>query len=93
MVRLENWSLLRAVCHSVFVFSIFFAHFFALGVYGATIGFYELWRIRSRKFDAKKTVLGLRFLSSRPLSFSATVQSDMPIGNGRAQWGYFINRY
>ena len=86
---LENRSLYtRLVCHSVFVFSIFVAHLFALGVYGATIGFYELWRIRSRKFDAKKTVLILTVLIiPTVILLGYTVQSDMPIGNGRAEWG------
>jgi hypothetical protein len=40
---------LRVVVHTVFVAALFTAHFFALGVYGATLGLYELWRARDRK--------------------------------------------
>ena len=40
---------LRFVVHAVFVAALFTAHFFALGVYGATLGFYELWRASDRK--------------------------------------------
>jgi hypothetical protein len=39
------------------VFCIFISHFVALGLYGATIGFYELYRIRFPKFNAKQTIL------------------------------------
>jgi hypothetical protein len=40
---------LRFIVHTVFVAALFTAHFFALGIYGATLGFYELWRASDRK--------------------------------------------
>ena len=62
---LENRNLYtRLGAHSLFVFCIFVSHFVALGLYGATIGFYELYRIRFRKFDAKQTILLLVLLAS-----------------------------
>ena len=55
---LENRNFyIRLVVHSLFVFSIFVSNFVALGLYGVTIGFYELYCIRLRKFDAKQTIL------------------------------------
>jgi hypothetical protein len=38
----------RFFVNAVFVAALFTAHFFALGVYGATLGFYELWRAYDR---------------------------------------------
>jgi hypothetical protein len=38
----------RFVVNAVFVTALFAAHFFSLGVYGATLGFYELWRAYDR---------------------------------------------
>src|SRR6185369_4141788 len=37
---------LRFVVNTVFVAALYAAHFFSLGIYGATLGLYELWRIR-----------------------------------------------
>jgi hypothetical protein len=34
----------RLLVNTMFVAVLFFAHFFALGIYGATLGIYELWR-------------------------------------------------
>src|SRR5262249_28088966 len=60
---LENWkSYTRFVVHSLFVFSLLVAHLFAFGLYGATIGLYEFYRIRAQKFDVKKTALVLTIL-------------------------------
>jgi len=39
----------RFVVNAVFVTGLFAAHFFALGIYGATLGLYELWRAWDRK--------------------------------------------
>src|SRR5438309_10182654 len=42
---------MRFVVNAVFVTALFAAHFFALGIYGATLGFYELWRAHDRKIS------------------------------------------
>jgi hypothetical protein len=39
----------RFTVNAIFVTTLFAAHFFALGIYGATLGFYELWRTFDRK--------------------------------------------
>jgi hypothetical protein len=48
MVAECTWPVRLAV-NTVFVAALFAAHFFSLGVYGATLGFYELWRAYDRK--------------------------------------------
>jgi hypothetical protein len=44
----RSWTVRFAV-HAVFVVLLFVSHFYALGIYGLTIGCYELWRIASRR--------------------------------------------
>jgi hypothetical protein len=50
---------LRFVVNAVFVAALFTAHFFSLGVYGATLGFYELWRTCDRKVPYREVMLRL----------------------------------
>lgn len=40
---------LRFAANAIFVASLFVAHFFSLGIYGATLGLYELWRFRHQR--------------------------------------------
>ncbi|MCW2274088.1 hypothetical protein GJ654_06595 [Rhodoblastus acidophilus] len=40
---------LRFVVHCLFVAALFVAHLFALGLYGFTLGVYELWRFYARR--------------------------------------------
>src|SRR5258708_30068633 len=40
----EKTWLLRLAINALFVVALFTAHFFALGIYGATLGIVELWR-------------------------------------------------
>ena len=93
---LENRNLsTRLVLSLGFSFSAYSLHIcLHLGVYGATIGFYELWRIRSRKFDAKKTVLILTVLVS-PDRYPSRLHG--PVGyaesaNGRTEWGRTLSK-
>ena len=48
MVAERAWPI-RFVFNAVFVTALFASHFFSLGIYGATLGIYELWRARDRK--------------------------------------------
>src|SRR5205085_10758684 len=48
MLAERPWPL-RFVVNMVFVAALFAAHFFSLGIYGATLGLYELSRIRHRR--------------------------------------------
>jgi hypothetical protein len=47
MVAERAWPIRFAV-NAVFVAALFAAHFFSLGIYGATLGLYELWRAYDR---------------------------------------------
>ncbi|WP_407185566.1 hypothetical protein [Bradyrhizobium centrosematis] len=40
---------LRFVANLIFVAGLYVAHFFSLGIYGATLGLYELWRLRHKR--------------------------------------------
>jgi hypothetical protein len=53
----------RFVVNSVFVMALFAAHFFGLGIYGATLGFYELWRAYDRKVSYRDAALRLAMLA------------------------------
>jgi hypothetical protein len=71
-VQERGW-LIRFGVNAVFVAALFAAHFFALGIYGATLGFYELWRAWSRKAVAE-TALRLLVLAVPVLALLAIMQ-------------------
>jgi hypothetical protein len=54
----------RALLHSVFVVVIFVAHLFALGIYGATVGLHELWRLRSGWSSVRQAFLTAAILAA-----------------------------
>ena len=67
MVAERAWPL-RFVVNAVFVAALFAAHFFALGVYGATLGIYELWRAWDRNVSYRDAALRLAVLAVPPLA-------------------------
>jgi hypothetical protein len=62
MVAERAWPT-RFVVNAVFVTALFAAHFFALGIYGATLGLYELWRAHDRKISYGDAALRLAILA------------------------------
>lgn len=62
LVQERPWPL-RLAINSFFVAALFAAHFFALGVYGATIGLHELWRAWQRQATYQETALRLAVLA------------------------------
>ena len=64
MLTVQNspWPVRLAV-NTIFVAALFSAHFFALGVYGATVGIYELWRGWDGKASYRDTALRLALLA------------------------------
>jgi hypothetical protein len=44
----------RLLAHTLFVVILFLAHFFALGIYGLTIGIFELTALTRRKWDPRR---------------------------------------
>ncbi len=53
----------RLASNTAFVAALFMAHFFALGIYGATIVIYELWRGCHRNAPYRDTALRLSLLA------------------------------
>ena len=59
IVAERAWPVRLAV-NAVFVAALFAAHFFSLGIYGATLGFYELWRAHDRKVSYRDAAAAAR---------------------------------
>jgi hypothetical protein len=91
-VLLQNRRLYaRFVVHSLFAFSVFVAHLFAFGLYGAVIGVYELYRIREEALNAKETILVVAILVSPAFFvFGFLIASGTPIENGETEWLLFL---
>jgi hypothetical protein len=62
LVAEQSWPMRLAV-NVFFVLLLFAAHFFSLGIYGATLGLYELWRAYDRKVPYRDVVLRLVVLA------------------------------
>lgn len=54
---------LRLAINALFVVALFAAHFFALGIYGATLGIVELWRAKDRNAAHVETAIRLAVLA------------------------------
>ena len=67
MVAERAWPLRFAV-NAALVAALFAAHFFALGIYGATLGIYELWRANHRKAPYRDAALRLVVLAMPALA-------------------------
>jgi hypothetical protein len=60
---IERAPLIRLVVNACFVPALFAVHFFSLGIYGAAIGLYELWRAHQRNVPYRATLLRLVLLA------------------------------
>jgi hypothetical protein len=56
----------RLLAHALFVGILFLSHFFALGIYGLTIGLFELTALTHRKWDPRRTA-GLLAVMAGPV--------------------------
>ena len=80
---------MRLVVNAVFVTSLFAAHFFALGIYGATLGFYELWRAYQRKVSYRDAALRLVTLALPVVALFGVMQSTAgSIGSEGTTWAF-----
>jgi hypothetical protein len=59
--RVADWPLRNAI-HAGFVVVLFLSHFFALAIYGLTIGLFELRQVFDSKFDARRVLTTLSTL-------------------------------
>jgi hypothetical protein len=62
LVQERRWPV-RLIVNTVFVAALFAAHFFALGIYGATLGIYELWRAKDSNAEHRETAIRLAILA------------------------------
>ena len=77
----------RLVVNAVFVTALFAAHFFSLGLYGATLGFYELWRAYHRKVSYRDAALRLANLAIPVVALFGVMQSTAgSIGSEGTIW-------
>src|SRR5450432_513249 len=58
LIQERDWPV-RFGINTIFVAALFAAHFFALGIYGTTVGLHELWRAWDRKAVPLQTALRL----------------------------------
>jgi hypothetical protein len=79
----------RFVVNAVLVAALFAAHFFALGIYGATLGFYELWRAYDRKNSYRDAALRLLVLAIPALALFVLMHSTAgSIGSEGVDWHF-----
>ena len=83
MMVAERSLPLRFVVNAVFVTALFTAHFFALGVYGATLGFYELWRAHDRKVPYRDVALRLVMIAIPVVALFGVMQFDRRLDRKR----------
>ena len=59
----RRWQV-RLVIHALFVFALFVAHLFALGIYGLVLGLHELRRMFVGRFDLARAAATVMMLAS-----------------------------
>jgi hypothetical protein len=86
MVAEHAWPM-RFVVNAIFVATLFAAHFFSLGIYGATLGVYELWRAYDRKAPYRDAALRLVLLAIPAVALLALVRLTAgSIGSEGTAW-------
>lgn len=89
LVVAERPWLARFVVNAVSVTALFAAHFFSLGVYGATLGFYELWRTFDRKLPYRDAALRLAILAIPLVALFGVMQLTAgSIGSEGTIWAF-----
>jgi hypothetical protein len=102
LLQERPWPIRLAV-NALFVAALFVGHFFALGVYGATIGLYELWRGWERRTAYSEIALRLAVLAApAAVLLGVMALSGGSIGGAGTSWFFafkplwlfhFINGY
>ncbi len=79
----------RLLAHTLFVAVLFLSHFFALGIYGLTIGLFELTALTHRKWDPRRTA-GLLAVMAGPVLVLLSVMhvSGGAIGGHATLWDW-----
>jgi hypothetical protein len=78
----------RALVHALFVAGLFCAHFFALGIYGVTVGLVELWRVVTRRSSPADFARTVAVLAAPALVvIGVMIASGGGVGGAATQWG------
>jgi hypothetical protein len=89
LIVAERPTPVRFIVNMAFVTVLFAAHFFSLGIYGATLGFYELWRAFDRKVPYREAALRLVTLAIPAVALLAVMRLNAgSIGSEGTFW-YF----
>jgi hypothetical protein len=84
----------RFAANAAFTVTIFFSHFFALGIYGATIVVCELWRAWSRSAPFTETFARLLLLAIPALSLIGLMAgSGGSIGGTGTAWHFALKPF
>jgi len=100
--RQLSWPLRLAV-HAVFVCLLLLTHFFALGIYGLTLGLYELHRMVTDRVDLRRAA-GIVVILAAPVMVLLPIlyRSGGAIGGSETEWlfswklawvAFFLNGY
>ena len=86
MVTECGWPV-RFLVNAPFVAMLFLAHFFSLGIYGATIGIYEIWRAYERQLSYRDATMRLIVLAT-PVLLLILMMKIAPgsIGSEGTEW-------
>jgi hypothetical protein len=89
----RSWPV-RLATNAAFTVLIFFSHFFALGIYGATVGVCELWRARARSASKQETAARLFLLAIPALALLGLMAvSGGSIGGAGTAWHLAMKPY
>ncbi len=85
----ERSSTSRLVVNTIFVAVLFASHFFALGVYGLTLGILELWRAWEKKAFYGETAMRLVILAIPAAILLAVMRlTGGAVGGGENDWHF-----
>jgi hypothetical protein len=88
MVAERAWPVRFAV-NAILVIGLFAVHFFSLGIYGATLGLYELWRAYDRNVSYRDVALRLAVLAIPVLALFALMRLTAgSIGSEGTDWNF-----
>ena len=84
----RSWASRLAV-NTIFVAVLFASHFFALGVYGLTLGILELWRAWEKKVPYGETAMRLVVLAIPAAILLAVMKlTGGAVGGGENDWHF-----
>jgi hypothetical protein len=87
IIVLERSWVIRLCVNTIFVGVLFASHFFALGVYGLTLGMLELWRALEKKAPYRVTAVRLVTLAIPAVVLLGTMKlTGGAIGGGENIW-------